>query len=52
MVPHMTTIRPRFTREGAVRLPPEALRTVCREIGDTAWRDRVRTPVTTVPLFL
>jgi hypothetical protein len=25
---------------------------VCREIGYTAWRDRVLTPVTTVPLFL
>jgi hypothetical protein len=25
---------------------------VCQESGDTAWRDRVLTPVTTVPVFL
>jgi hypothetical protein len=52
MVPHITTILPRFTGEWAMLLPPEALLTVCREIGYTAWRDRVLTPVTTMPLFL
>ena len=35
-----------------MRLPPEALLTICRAIGSTAWRDRVLTPVTTVQLFL
>jgi hypothetical protein len=52
MVPNITTILPRFTGEWAMRLPPEALLTICREIGYTAWRDRVLTPVTTVQLFL
>jgi hypothetical protein len=52
MVPHITTSLQRFTGEWAMRLPPEAILTVCREIGYTAWRDRVLTPVTTVPLFL
>ena len=52
MVPNMTTILPRFTGEWAMRLQPAAILTICREIGYTAWRDRVLTPVTTVPLFL
>jgi hypothetical protein len=52
MVPNITTILQRFTGEWAMRLPPEAILTVCREIGYTAWRDRVLTPVTTMPLFL
>jgi succinate dehydrogenase hydrophobic anchor subunit len=42
----------RFTGEWAMLLQPEAILTVCREIGYTAWRDRVLTPVTTVQLFL
>jgi hypothetical protein len=52
MVPNMTTILQRFTGEWAALLHPEAILTVCREIGYTAWRDRVHTPVTTVQLFL
>jgi len=52
LVPHLTTILPRFTDEWVMRLPPEALLTRCRAIGSTAWCDRVLTPVTTVPLFL
>jgi hypothetical protein len=35
-----------------VLLEAEAILTVCREIGYTAWRDRVLTPVTTIHLFL
>jgi hypothetical protein len=31
---------------------PEAILTVCCEIGYTAWRDRVLTPVTTMQVFL
>jgi hypothetical protein len=31
---------------------PEAILTICREIGYTTWRDRVLTPVTTMQLFL
>ena len=31
---------------------PDAILTVCGEIGYTGWRDRVLTPVTTVQLFL
>jgi hypothetical protein len=52
MVPHITTILQRFTGEWAMLLQPEAILAVCREIGYTAWRDRVLTPVTTVQLFL
>jgi hypothetical protein len=52
MVPSITTILPRFTGEWAMRLQPEAILTICREIGSPAWRDRVLTPVTTVQLFL
>jgi hypothetical protein len=52
MVPNITTILQRFTGEWAMRLQPEAILTVCREIGYTAWRDRVLTPVTTMQLFL
>jgi hypothetical protein len=52
MVPNMTTILQRFTAEWAVLLEADAIRTVCREIGYTTWRDRVRTPVTTIHVFL
>jgi hypothetical protein len=52
MVPHITAILERFTGEWAMLLQPEAILTVCREIGYTAWRDRVLTPVTTMQLFL
>jgi hypothetical protein len=52
MVPHITTILQRFTGEWAVRRQPEAILAVCREIGSTAWRDRVLTPVTTRPRCL
>jgi hypothetical protein len=52
MIPSLTTTPQRFSGEWAVRLQPEAILTVCREIGYTAWRDRVLTPVTTVQVFL
>src|ERR687888_2152954 len=52
MVPNITTILQRFTGEWAMLLQPEAILTVCREIGYTSWRDRVLTPVTTMQLFL
>jgi hypothetical protein len=51
MVPHITTILPRCTGEWALRLHPEAILAMCRAIGSTAGRDRVLTPVTTLPLF-
>jgi hypothetical protein len=52
MVPSLTTILRRFTGEGVALLQPEAILTVCGEIGSTGWRDRVRTPVTTMQVFL
>ena len=52
MVPHITTILPRFTGEWAMLLQPEAILTVCRAMGYTTWRDRVLPPVTTMQLFL
>jgi hypothetical protein len=52
MVPNITTILQRFSGEWAMLLQPEAILTVCREIGYTTWRDRLLTPVTTIQLFL
>src|SRR5919198_2220882 len=52
MVPSLTTILRRFTGEWAMLLQPDAILTVCWEIGYTAWRDRVLTPFTTMQLFL
>jgi hypothetical protein len=52
MVPNITTILQRFTGEWAMLLQPEAILTVCREVGYTTWRDRVLPPVTTMQLFL
>ena len=52
MVPSMTTILQRFTTEWATLLQPEAILTVCSEMGYTGWRHRVLTPVTTVQVFL
>jgi Transposase DDE domain len=52
MVPIMTTILQRFTGEWAMLLQPDAIPTVCREIGYTAWHERVLTPVTTMQVFL
>jgi hypothetical protein len=52
MVPHITTILERFTGEWAMLLQPDAILTVCREIGSTAWRNRMLTPVTTMRIFL
>jgi hypothetical protein len=52
MVSSITTILQQFTGEWAMLLQPDAILTVCREIGYTAWRDRLLTPVTTMQLFL
>jgi len=52
MVPSITAILQRFTDEWSALLQPDAILTVCGEIGYTGWRDRVLTPVTTVQLCL
>jgi hypothetical protein len=52
MVPSITTILQGFTTEWATLLQPEAILTVCSEMGYTGWRNRVLTPVTTVQVFL
>jgi IS4 transposase len=52
MVPTITALLQRFTGEWAMLLQPDAILAVCREIGYTAWRDRLLTPVTTMQLFL
>jgi len=52
MVPSITRILQRLTGEWATLLQPDAILAVCSEIGYTAWRDRVLTPVTTMQLFL
>src|SRR5262245_9570881 len=51
MVPNITATLRRFTGEWALLRQPDASLAVCREIGYTAWRDRLLTPVTTVQLF-
>jgi len=51
MIPSLTTILQRLTGEWAARLPREAILTVGGDIGDTAWRDRLLTPVTTMQRF-
>jgi hypothetical protein len=52
MVPNITATLPRMTGEWAALLHPDAILAACGEVGYTGWRDRVLTPVTTVPLFL
>jgi hypothetical protein len=52
MVPHVTTILQRFTAEWAALLQPEAILAACGALGYLTWRHRVRTPVTTIQLFL
>jgi len=52
MVPNVTAILQRFTTEWATLLQPEAILAACNAVGDTTWRHRVRTPVTTMQLFL
>ena len=52
MVASVTAVLSRFKTEWATPWPPEALIAACEEAGDSAWRDRVLTPVTTIQLFL
>jgi len=52
MVLSIAAILQRFTGEWTTLLQADAILAVCREIGYTAWRDRVLTPATTVQLFL
>jgi DDE family transposase len=52
MVPSLTTVLQRFTGEWATLLQPGAILALWSEIGYTAWRDRMLTPVTTVQLFV
>ncbi len=52
MVPNITAILQRLTGEWATLLQPDAILALCSELGYTAWRDRVLTPVTTMQLFL
>jgi hypothetical protein len=52
MIPPSTALLPRFTGEWALWRQPEAILAVCQESRYTAWRDRLLTPVTTMPLFL
>jgi hypothetical protein len=52
MVPQITTILQRFTGEWAALLQPKAILGICEEIGYTAWRDHLLTPITTMQLCL
>ena len=48
----VTAVLSRFTTAWATQLPPEAIIGACEEAGYPAWRDRVRTPLTTIQLLL
>ena len=52
MISRLTAVLTRVTTEWAAPLDPDAMMAVCREAGSTSWRDRVLTPVTTIPRFL
>jgi hypothetical protein len=52
MVASVTAVLKRLTTEWATPVPPEALIAACEEAGDSSWRDRGLTPLTTIPLFL
>jgi hypothetical protein len=52
MVARVTAVLSRFKPAWATQWPPEALIGACEEAGSTFWRDRVRTPVTTIQLLL
>jgi hypothetical protein len=48
----ITAVLARFKTDGAAQLQPDAIKAACQEAGDTTWRDRLLTPVTTIQLFL
>jgi Transposase DDE domain len=52
MVGSIMTVLERLKTEWATELQPGAIRAACEEVGYTAWRERVLTPVITVQLFL
>ena len=47
-MPTVTMTLPRFTGAWATWLHPEAILAVGHEIGSTAWRNRLLTPVTPI----
>jgi hypothetical protein len=52
MVPRITAVLTRFKTDWATPRQSDAILAACQEAGDPSWRDRVRTPVTTIQLFL
>ncbi len=52
MVPRITAVLTRFKTDWAAQLQPDAIKAACQEAGYPSWRDRMRTPVTTIQLFL
>jgi hypothetical protein len=52
MVLHITRILQRVTGEWTALRQPEALLSICEDLSDPASRDRLLTPITTMPLFL
>jgi hypothetical protein len=52
MVASVTAVLKRVKMDWATQLQPEAIIAACEEAGDTSWRERVLTPVTTIQLFL
>ena len=51
MVANVTAVLKRLTTEWATQWQPEAIIAAGEEAGDRSWRDRVLTPVPTIPLF-
>ena len=52
MIPRMTTVLTRLQTEWVAQRPPDASMAVCQAAGYPSWRDRVLTPVPTIPRFV
>lgn len=52
MIARLNRILRHFRDAGISPLQPEAIEQACREVGYTAWRDRLLNPVATIQVFL
>jgi hypothetical protein len=52
MVPRLTSVLTRVQTDWTTQLQPDPILAGCQEAGYPSWRDRVLTPVTTIPWCL
>ena len=52
MIARLNRILHQFRDAGTSALEPEAIVGACRQVGYTAWRDRLLNPVATIQVFL